>query len=855
MTTSAVASYGLMDLWEAIIAPFFSEILMFVMAALVYVLFTGFGWKHPQKKVKTKDIANVGRPNPSLKKQKDALAEELMEVHQPVVLHLRQGQFDKVLEALQNLSEEDAAALPSSLASKVLLGLARTPQLSEDITFQLMDFAGRLNSTALELAAAEASRWRNVAACRQLYNVAGLASIPKTERSITLLVRGHSKDLPALREFVEEVISSSSDTPMSRSMRDGIVAACLAAGATDAAQLVKESGQHTAAADMNRQAKFISNYGKDGNLQAALSTFQTLKAAGGTLHVVVYNCTLDACVECRDFKRAFEIFAEIKDSSLADVVTYNTMLKAYIAKRDPESARKLLSEMSSKGFIKNCGAYHNLLHFLVQSGDNRGVWKLIDQMVACGHAVNAVTCAIILKGILTRSQYSELTRILGLFEASGLVMDEVLFASLVEVCVRCGSLDMLWKYLKEFDKHTGMQTISAPTYGSMIKAFGQARDIERVRGLWSQMTACKVKPTAITAGCMVEALVHNHCLDEACDLVNMIYEDEELRPLANTVIYSSIIKGYTVLKQYNKVSAIYQEMKARKIQSNTITFNTVLNAMATCGMMCEVPQLLDDMSKCVPPAEPDIVTYSTIVKGYCIAGNLTAALQFFEDMKKTSKVAPDEVMYNSLLDGCAKQQCLDEALKLLDEMQQNKVAPSNFTLSILVKLLGRSRRLNQAFEMVDTMSKEHGFYVNVQVYTCLLQACINNRQMPRALALHDQIASDERCVLDQKIYTVLASGCLRYGMLDMAVKVLRCAWHLKGHDLKQAGSRPLGVEAGCLSEIVAELRKSNGAAAEELVHDLKYHRGVTVAEHSGSYQNQYHQRRGYGYHPKTSARS
>lgn len=33
-------------------------------------------------------------------------------------------------------------------------------------------------------------------------------------------------------------------------------------------------------------------------------------------------------------------------------------------------------------------------------------------------------------------------------------------------------------------------------------------------------------------------------------------------------------------------------------------------------------------------------------------------------------------MYNSLLDGCAKQHRVDQALQLLDEMRANGVAPS-----------------------------------------------------------------------------------------------------------------------------------------------------------------------------------
>merc|ERR1719326_2377634 len=105
--------------------------------------------------------------------------------------------------------------------------------------------------------------------------------------------------------------------------------------------------------------------------------------------------------------------------------------------------------------------------------------------------------------------------------------------------------------------------------------------------------------------------------------------------------------------------------------------------------MNRVPALLEDMKMATPPIEPDIVTYSTIVKGFCNAGNLDRALKVLDDMKAGGKYTPDEVMYNSLLGGCAKAHRPDEAIQLLKDMKKHGVAPSNYTLSMLVKLMSR----------------------------------------------------------------------------------------------------------------------------------------------------------------------
>merc|ERR1719237_1684661 len=160
-------------------------------------------------------------------------------------------------------------------------------------------------------------------------------------------------------------------------------------------------------------------------------------------------------------------------------------------------------------------------------------------------------------------------------------------------------------------------------------------------------------------------------------------------------------------------------------------------------------------------------------------------------------------MYNSILDGCAKQHRIEDALKTLEEMKSTGVVPSNYTLSILVKLLGHARRLNQAFRMVEELSTQHGFRPNVQVYTCMVQACVLNRRLEKAMALHDTMLADEGCRVDDKFYAVLARGCLQLHQPLKAAEVVRAAFHLPGHGLASPTrrSKPVGVESRALEEV------------------------------------------------------
>merc|ERR1719456_2126988 len=121
------------------------------------------------------------------------------------------------------------------------------------------------------------------------------------------------------------------------------------------------------------------------------------------------------------------------------------------------------------------------------------------------------------------SSVHELSRVLALIDTMDQPMDEVLFPSVVEACIRTGRLDMLSRQTEKFLQQGGSSSLTAPAYGSMIKAYGHARDVKRVWHLWDQMLFHQVQPTSVTLGCMVEALVGNGRTDEAWQLARKIW--------------------------------------------------------------------------------------------------------------------------------------------------------------------------------------------------------------------------------------------------------------------------------------------------------------------------------------------
>eukprot|EP00930_Biecheleria_cincta_P046653 TRINITY_DN321_c0_g1_i1.p1 TRINITY_DN321_c0_g1~~TRINITY_DN321_c0_g1_i1.p1 ORF type:complete len:854 (-),score=164.03 TRINITY_DN321_c0_g1_i1:268-2829(-) len=809
-----------------------SEIVIFCLVVICYKIFTlRILAPRRQKAAKKTGHQNLHKPPSeqarstrkppaqSLRQKGEILPEEHVSLLQASEI----GDAIGALQAMSQLPARSLMALPSSVAAKVLLCLGKTSSMSEEMMHQFMDLAGSFDTGAFETAAAETCRLCSIPSCRRLYDLAGLASA-RTEKFLIFVVKGHRNDVSAMCQMIGDVLAECPSKVFKRSLANALVAQCTKGENQATAQIIKDHVElQFSRQDANRLARLISQLGKQGRLHDAINAFDRAQLSGAPLDTSVHNSLLGAFIECKELSKALDHFAKMEGQSLTDAISYYTMIEGCTAAKKPEAAHRLVMEMINLGLQPNKATLHNVISLIAQKRNFKVAWNLINKMISQGIERSGFIWTTLLKHMTRQSHVPELSETCALIESHKVAMDPMLFSFISSACIRCGCLDLLWsRLLLQWQGDTSV--ISPATYASIMKAYGQARDVQKVKHLWAKMTQDKVQILHGTLNYVVEVLNGHGLAEESWAVVSQCWEDPERRELVNTSTYSFVVNGFTIAKQHDKVLAVYQEMKERQIPCNKVTFNTMLNAMARCGMMHELPQLLDDMRNCTPPIEPDIVTFSTIIKGFCLSGDLDKAFELLSLMRNQLGIKPDGVLYNSLLDGCARQSRFRQAMVLFEEMKEAGVAPSNFTLSIMCKLLGRAKLLNQAFSMVQSVSHEYCFELNIQVYTSLMQACFTNGKCQRALDLHNQIVAEGRTLPDRRTYTVMARGCLA-GDGGKAADVVRCAFHLPGHCMQQTTSAPPGVDDSCLAEVLDKLGRQ-GTAARALIEDLKDHCGI-----------------------------
>merc|ERR1740121_2999532 len=89
-------------------------------------------------------------------------------------------------------------------------------------------------------------------------------------------------------------------------------------------------------------------------------------------------------------------------------------------------------------------------------------------------------------------------------------------------------------------------------------AFGALKLVHGCYKVWNELVVTRaIEPSDLVLGCMLDALVCNHRVDEAVDL----YRKFKSKIQSSTVICSTLMKGFVNRHQGDRAIAMWREMR------------------------------------------------------------------------------------------------------------------------------------------------------------------------------------------------------------------------------------------------------------------------------------------------------
>jgi len=552
---------------------------------------------------------------------------------------------------------------------------------------------------------------------------------------------------------------------------DGIMRSCLIKFAVKCSreELSEELLQSTAGQTQDPQnyIQLIRAAGQKRDVKRAISLLRQLQAStNDRVEAPVFNCVLDICLENKKFDEAELILQEMQETNLLTLVTYNILMKGYASKGDFSRARSLLSEMRSAGLQPDQASFNCLMSAAVSTGNYDQVCKVFDEMQKSGLEADNFTLAILMRLVRKGNSRRDTLRALAVLDSSktDIFKDDVLFNTVLDACIYLRDTKRLLWILQQFESASMQPSIQ--NYGLIIKAYACLKRVDKCWAVWRDMTQVReMVPSDIALSCMLDAIVSAGHIDEA---VALFRQWEAVVP-PNTIIYSNLIKGFASIGDAERAMDMYSELKTRGVPMNIVAYSTLIDAQAKSGNPSKAQDILWQMEE--DGCKPNTITYSSLLKAYCGKGDLEGALKAFEDMVSKG-LKPDTVVFNTLLDGAVRCSQFSMCDQILADMSNSCVEASCFTLSIIVKMWGKRRKLDRAFAAVRDAVKTGHSQLDSKVCTCLISACFHNQQPKRALEALEEMKSWQRCDgPDNGTYEQLLDGLLKNSCHEEAAAI------------------------------------------------------------------------------------
>nr|BAK03698.1 predicted protein [Hordeum vulgare subsp. vulgare] len=384
---------------------------------------------------------------------------------------------------------------------------------------------------------------------------------------------------------------------------------------------------------------------------------------------------------------------------------------AHLYSRDPVAARSLLDETPpARGRAPHSllVSRNSLLASLLRSGDLPAARALFDQMPVR----DVVSWNSMVAGL---AKAGRLDRAIELFDQ----MPERNAASWNAVICGLIAHGHLTRAREMFEQMPVRSNISWIT---MISGYAKAGDVQAAAGLFERM---ENKNDLYAWNAMIACYAQNGCAREAIGVFNRMLKPH-VCVLPNEKTFSSVTSACSQLGNLRFGLWVQSFMVSLGIELDDHLRTALVDLYTKSGQIDRAFDLFKGLSK------RDVVSYSAMIVGCGMNGKLNEAIGLFNEMSDAN-ILPNAVSFVGLLSAYNHAGLVEEARACFTSMSSKyKIRPSMEHYTIMVDLLGRSGKLDEAFQLIMQMPMQP----RASVWGALLLSCRlhNNVELGEVIA-------------------------------------------------------------------------------------------------------------------------
>ncbi|CAK9148117.1 unnamed protein product [Ilex paraguariensis] len=488
--------------------------------------------------------------------------------------------------------------------------------------------------------------------------------------------------------------------------------------------LVLKLGEHCVFPNNVWLSQLITRLCRSGKSNKAWEFLHDVRRLGGSVEAASCNALLTGLGREHDYVRMNMLLKEMKEQKIQpDVVTFGILINYLCKLRRVDEALEVFKKMRGNendeiSVEPDVVHYNTLIDGLCKVGRQEEGLGLLEQMKSRHEsAPNIVTYNCLIDGFCKAGEIERSHELLDQMYKEGLMPNVITLNTLVDGMCKHGRINSAMDFLNQM-RQKGLKT-NAITYTVLISAFCNANNIDKAMALFDEMLKTGCSPIAIVYYCLISGLSQAGKVDDASSVASMM---KKVGFGLDIVSYNVLISGFCRKNRLEKAYEMLKDLEEAGVKPDSVTYNTLISYFSETGDFRTAHTLMRRMVK--DGLVPTVVTYGTLIHAYCLVGNLDEAMKIFTDMSSASRVSPNTVIYNNLIDSLCKNKKVEVALSLMDDMKAKGVKPNTNTYNAMFKGLQEINWLEKALRLMDQMTEQacNPNYITMEVLTDWLSA-------------------------------------------------------------------------------------------------------------------------------------
>ncbi|KAD7478682.1 hypothetical protein E3N88_01818 [Mikania micrantha] len=401
-----------------------------------------------------------------------------------------------------------------------------------------------------------------------------------------------------------------------------------------------------------------------------------------------------------------------------DVISWTVILDLYVEMGNLQEARKVFDEMPERNEV----SWSAMISRYTQIGDSKDAIELFCQMIENGIKPNSSCLASAINALANLKSLQPGKTIHAHVIKIGLANDVFISSSLIDLYGSCGRpkdgrlvFDMV-------------QNKNAVCWNTMISTYSSSGHLEEAKKLFDQI------------------------------------------PMKSIGSWNSMVSGYLENDQYNKVFEVFNDMLLSGQKPDVSTLSSVLCA---CANLTSLEKGKDIHGKTFKLGfQHDVFVGTSLVDMYAKSGDIDNSKRVFNKMTEKN-----EVSWTAMIQGLAENGFAEESLELFQEMEKTtRIKPNELILLAILFACSHCGLVDRGLHYFNVMEPFYNIKPNERHYTCVVDMLSRSGRVSEA----EDLIKSMLCEPEVNAWAALLSGCKTYGEDDIAERTAAKIQELAG---------------------------------------------------------------------------